>query len=85
MANSANDTIEECVSQIRNATYGAQVREAMASGVELCYDDSNSAIYYNVAQSGITNAQKAIARANLGALGASVVAIAGGNYRLVIS
>lgn len=66
-------SIEQDLRQIRKAVYGREVREAIADGIEKCYQDvegateaANYAVRYDIAQT-LTDAQKLQARENIGA------------------
>lgn len=66
-------SIEQDLRQIRKAVYGREVREAIADGIEKCYQDvegateaADHAVRYDIAQN-LTDAQKLQARENIGA------------------
>jgi hypothetical protein len=59
--------VETDLSQIRTAVYGREVREAIANGIEHCYDDNKAAI---------GNANEAITAANNAARAANDAATA---------
>lgn len=65
-------SIEQDLRQIRKAVYGREVREAIADGIEKCYQDvegateaADHAVRYDIAQT-LTDEQKLQARENIG-------------------
>jgi hypothetical protein len=58
-------TIDQIVQQIRTATYGREIRTALADGIEMCYDDAEGAAA--IADAAAGNANDAASAANAAA------------------